>query len=97
MNVFNFIDSCVSRKQLPYVRLITVYITDGMVTNVCLCRYTDAHIAKKAAKVGLKEDRLMTMYGKGIKIANFNNHDLQRGNYYLNYNTSNKELTIYRT
>ena len=96
MNVFDFIDSCVTRKQLPYVRLITVYLHDGLVTNVCLCRRTEKHIAKKAAKVGLNEDRLMTMYGAGVKIANFNGHDLQHGDYYLNYNTSNKDLTIYR-
>ena len=62
MDVFKFIDSCVSRKQLPYVRLITVYLHDGMVTNVCLCRYMDKHIAKKAAKVGINEDRLFLSY-----------------------------------
>ena len=96
MNVFEFIDSCVTRKQLPYVRLITVYLHDGAVTNVCICRYMDKHIAKKAAKVGLNEDRLMTSLGTGVKIANYDRYNLQRGDYYLNYNTNSKELTIYK-
>ena len=97
MDIFKFIDCLCTRKQLPYVRLITVYLKDGAVTNVCLCRYTDKNIAKKAAKVGLNEDRLMTLYGAGIKIANFNGYDIQKGDYYLNYNVLKKDLTIYRT
>ena len=95
MDIFKFIDSCVTRKQLPYIRLITVYLHDGVVTGVCLCRYLDKHIAKKAVKVGLNEDRQM-IKGFGIKIANFNGHNVQKGDYYLNYNTSNKDLTIYK-
>ena len=97
MNIFNFIDSCVSRKQLPYVRLITVYLHNGVVTNVCLCRYTDKKIAKKAAKVGLDNDRLMTLLGAGVKIENVNGIDLQNGDYYLNYSTKDHEITIYKS
>ena len=97
MNIFKFIDSCVSRKQLPYVRLITVYLHDGAVTNVCLCRYTDKHIVKKAAKVGLNDDRLMTLYGSGVKIENFNDIDLQHGDYYLNYSTKDHDIIIYKS
>ena len=96
MNIFDFIDRCVSRKQLPYVRLITVYLHNGAVTNVCLCRYTDKKIAKKAAKVGLDNDRLMTLYGAGVKINNFNDIDLQNGDYYLNYSTKDRDITIYK-
>ena len=96
MNIFDFIDSCVTRKQLPYVRLITVYLHNGQVTNVCLCRYMDKKIAKKASKVGLNEDRMMTLLGQGVKISNFNEIDLQRGDNYLNYNTASRELTIYK-
>ena len=97
MNIFDFIDKIVSRKQLPYVRLITIYLKDGTVTGVCLCRYMDKKIAKKAAKVGLNEDRLMTMLGVGVKISNFNQYDIQKGNYYLNYNPSTKEIIIYKS
>ena len=96
MNIFDFIDSCVSRKQLPYVRLITVYLHNGVVTNVCLCRYSDKNIAKKAAKVGLDNDRLMTLLGAGVKIENINGVDLQNGDYYLNYSTKDHEITIYK-
>ena len=95
MDVFKFIDSIVSRKQLPYVRLITIYLHNGAVTNVCICRYMDKHIAKKAARVGLNEDRMMSMFGAGIKINNFNGYDIQHGDYYLNYNTSSKEIIIF--
>ena len=97
MNIFDFIDRCVSRKQLPYVRLITVYLHDGAVTNVCLCRYMDKHIAKKAAKVGLDNDRLMTLLGAGVMIENLNDVDLQNGDYYLNYSTKTQEITIYKS
>ena len=96
MNVFKFIDSCCSQAQLPYVRLITVYVHDGVVTNVCLARYNDKKIVKKACKVGLNEDRMMTALGQGVKIENFNEYDIQRGDYYLNYNTATRELTIYK-
>ena len=96
MNIFKFIDSCVSRKQLPYVRLITVYLHNGVVTNTCLCRYSDKNIAKKAAKVGLDNDRLMTLLGAGVKIENINGVDLQNGDYYLNYSTKDHEITIYK-
>ena len=78
MDVFKFIDSCVTRKQLPYLRLITVYITDGLVTGVCLCRYADKKIAKKASKVGITEDRMMIDKGKGTAINNFNGYNIQR-------------------
>lgn len=96
MDIFNFIDSVCTRKQLPYVRLITVYLKDGAVTNVCLCRHTDKNIIKKAAKVGLNEDRLMNSLGAGIKIANINGCDIQKGDYYLNYNVAKKDLTIFK-
>ena len=103
MNVFEFIDKIVSRKQLPYVRLITIYLNDGIVTGVCLSRYIDKKIAKKASKVGLNQDRLMitdlppgASIGVGVKISNFNGYDIQKGSYYLNYNTSTKEIIIYR-
>ena len=96
MNIFDFIDSCVSRKQLPYIRLVTVYTHNGEVTNVCLARYTDKKIVKKASKVGLNEDRMMTLLGKGVKISNFNEYDIQRGDFYLNYNTASREITIYK-
>ena len=95
MDIFKFIDGCTTQKQLPYVRLITVYIDHGVVTNVCLCRYADKKIAKKAAKVGLTVDRMMTEIGKGTKIANFSGYNVQDNNYYLNYCTSNKNLDIY--
>ena len=96
MDIFQFIDSAVSRKMLPYVRLITVYTHDGAVTGVCLCRYNEPKIVKKAKKIGLNQDRLMTLFGKGITIKNISGHNIQQGDYYLNYNTQTKDLTIFK-
>ena len=84
MNVFEFIDSCCSRAQLPYVRLIIVYVHDGVVTNVCLARYNDKKIVKKACKVGLNEDRMLSDHGRGVKLLNDKLHsDISKGDFYL--------------
>ena len=96
MDVWKLIDSVVTRKQLPYVRLITIYLHNAVVTGICIARYTDKNIIKKAKKVGLNEDRMMTILGKGLIIKNFNAYDLQKGDYYLNYDTASKEITIYK-
>jgi len=98
MNIFKFIDSCVSTKQLPYVRLITVYLKDGLVTDVCICRYNDKNIVKKAKKVGLIEDKMMIHHGVGVKITNDGIRcDVSRGEYYLNYNCEKKDLVVYKS
>ena len=97
MNVFKFIDQCCTAKQLPYIRLITIYIHDGCVTGYCLTRYNDKHIAKKAARVGLTEDRMMFDKRAGTKISNEGlKQDIQHGGYYLIYTTATKEIDIYR-
>ena len=96
MDVFNFIDSNVSRKLLPYIRLVSVYIKDGNATGICLNRYTDKNIVKKAKKVGLNQDRMMKNLDKPVKLQNINDIKIEKGEYYLNYDTSTKELTIYR-
>ena len=101
MDVFKFIDSCCSQAQLPYVRLITVYVHDGVVTNVCLARYNDKKIVKKACKVGLNEDRMMIDYGRGTRLSfpNSFSEAAKRAigeQAYLTYNTNSKDLTIYR-
>ena len=97
MDVFKFIDQCCTAKQLPYTRLITIYLYDGCVTGYCLTRYNGKRIAKKAAKVGLTEDRMMFDKGKGTKISNDGlKHDIQSGDYYLIYTTATKEIDIYQ-
>ena len=68
-----------------------------MVTNVCICRYSDKNIAKKASKVGLTEDRMMSGHGVGFNIANFGGYNLQKGEFYLIYNTNSKDISIYKS
>lgn len=97
MNVFEFIDKLISRKQLPYLRLITIYTDNGFVSNICLTRYNDKKIAKKAKKVGLTEDKqFLTGYGIGVKLKNPEQNDIQKGKYYLNYYVESHDLFIYK-
>ena len=96
MDVFEFIDKHVLRKLLPFIRLLTIYTNNGVVTSYCLVRYNDKKIVKKAAKLGLTEDRLIKTDGAGIKLGNQKPYDIQKGSYYLNYNTRTKELNIFR-
>ena len=96
MDVFEFIDKHVSRKQIPYIRMITIYTKDGAVNNVCLTRYNDKKIAKKAAKVGLDYDKLLKEDGLGTKLKNPKPYDIQDGNYYMNYYFGTHELIVYK-
>ena len=97
MDVFEFIDKLVSRKQIPYIRLLTIYTNDGCVSNIVLTRYNDKKIAKKAAKAGLTEDKqFLTGFGLGIKLKNPPSYNTQKGKYYLNYYFGKNDLNIYK-
>ena len=96
MNVFEFIDKHVKAKIIPYLRLITIYTKDGAVRSVCLTRFNDKKIAKKAKKVGLDYDKMVKEDGLGTKLKNPEPYDIQQGEYYLNYYFGTKELVVYR-
>jgi len=96
MDIFEFIDKHVTRKLLPFVRLMTIYTTDGVVSNICLVRYNDKKIAKKAAKMGLNADRVVLNDGAGTKLKNPKPYDISRGEYYLNYSFGERSLTIFK-
>ena len=97
MDVFDFIDKLVSRKQIPYLRLMTIYTNDGFVNNIVLTKYNDKKIAKKAKKVGLTDDKqFLTGFGIGIKLKNPPPYDIQKGKYYLNYYFDKHDLNIYK-
>ena len=96
MDVFEFIDKHIPRKQIPYIRLVTIYTKDGAVSSVCLTRFNDKKIAKKAAKVGLDYDKMVSEEGLGTKLKNPQPYDIQNGEYYLNYYFGSRELDIYR-
>ena len=95
MDVFDFIDKQVARNQIPYIRQLTIYTKDGVITTVCLTRYNDKKIAKKAAKVGLNYDKLLKEDGLGTKLKNPKPYDIQKGEYYLNYYFGSKKLVVY--
>ena len=96
MDVFEFIDKVVLAKQLPYIRLITLFITDGMLSNVCLVMYNDKKLLKKARKVGLTEEKKIIEIKPEVKITNPKPYNIEKGSFYLNYNPRTKELNIYR-
>ena len=97
MDIFDFIDKLVSRKQIPYIRLLTIYTNNGCVSNIVLTRYNDKKIVKKAAKVGLTEDKqFLTGYGLGIKLKNPPPYNIENGKYYLNYYFDKKDLSIFK-
>ena len=96
MDVFEFIDKLIPSKQIPYIRLLTIYTKDGAITTVCLTRYNDKKIAKKAAKVGLNYDKLLNEDYLGTKLKNPEPYDIQDGDYYMNYYFGTKELIVYK-
>lgn len=96
MNVFDFIDKHLSRKLIPYVRLMTIYTNDGVVNNICFVRFNDKKIAKKAEKLGLKNERNLIEIKPGVKLANPKDNNIQQGSFYLNYDTRKKDLNIFK-
>ena len=97
MDVFDFIDKLISRKQMPYLRLLTIYTNNGCVSNIVLTRYNDKKIAKKAAKVGLTDDKqFLTGFGIGTKLKNPPSNNIQKGKYYLNYSFEKHDLNIFK-
>ena len=96
MNVFELIDTYATPKLLPFIRLVTIYVTDGVASLVCLVRYDGKKIAKKAKKIGLIDEKTIKELDPGVKVANVDPYDLQHGSFYLNYNTRTREMNVYK-
>jgi len=96
MDVFDFIDKHVEAKKLPYIRLITIYTKDGFANSICLVRYNDKNISKKAVKVGLKDEKNMIEIKPKIQLKNIKPYDVSKGSFYLNYDTRKKDINIFR-
>jgi len=96
MDVFEFIDKYIKAKQLPYIRLITIYTNNGFADSVCLVRYNDKNIAKKASKLGLKDEKNLIEFKPHIQLQNIKPYDVSKGSFYLNYDTRKKDLNIFR-
>ena len=95
MDTFEFIDKHIPQRQIPYIRLITIYTNDGRANQLCITRYNDKKIAKKAAKVGLNEDKKMIDLPP-TPLKNPEPYNIQEGDYYLNYYFNTRELLIYK-
>lgn len=99
MDVFKFIVSLRGRfykkTQEPFIRLITVYTKDGIVTDVGITAKGER--MKKARCVGLCEERkIMKIEDEGFKILNPGNIDIQKGCYELIYYFDKKELKVFK-
>ena len=98
MDIFQFIISIrgsIYRKvQEPFIRLITIYTKDGIVTDVGITAKVER--MKKARRVGLSDERKIVHIENGTKILNPGPYDIQKGCYSLIYYSEKKELKIFK-
>ena len=98
MEVFKYIISIrgtIYRKvQEPFIRLITIYTKDGVVTDVGITAKVER--MKKARRVGICDERKIIHIENGTKLLNPKPYDIQKGCYNLIYYTEKKELKIFK-
>ena len=103
MDIFKFIvsnrGSIYHKTQEPFIKIITVYTKDGVVTDIGITAKPER--MKKARCVGLCEERKIIHIadaGKedGTKILNPDGYDIQKGSYELMYYLDKKELRIFK-
>ena len=100
MDVFKFIVSLrgkfYKKTQEPFIKLITVYTKDGIVTDVGITAKSER--MKKARCVGLCEERKIIKFeDEGFKIMNPSNMDIQHGSFMLIYYFDQRELKVFKT
>ena len=98
MDIFKYIISIrgtIYRKvQEPFIRLITIYTKDGNVTDVGITAKVER--MKKARKVGICDERKIVHVENGTNILNPGTYDIQKGRYYMIYDTEKKEIKIFK-
>ena len=82
------------RTQEPFIRMITVYTKDGIVTHVGVTAKPER--MKKARCVGLCVERKIIPIENGPQIANPEGFDIQKGSYELLYYLDKKSLSIFK-
>ena len=87
--------SVYKRTQEPFIRLITVYTKDGVVSDVGITAKRER--MKKARCVGLCDERKIVHVESGVKIKNEGEYDFQKGSYMLIYDLTKKEMKIFKT
>ncbi len=80
--------------QQPFIRLITVYLKDGIVSDVGITAKPER--MKKARLVGICTERKIVHVEPKFRIINEKGFDYQHGNYELIYYTNNHELKIFK-
>ena len=99
MDVFQYIisirGSVYKKTQEPFIRLITVYTKDGVVSDVGITAKRER--MKKARLVGLCDERKIVHVEEGVKIKNPGLFDIQKGRYMLIYDLPRKNLEIFKT
>ena len=98
MDIFKYIisirGSIYKKTQEPFIRLITVYTKDGIVTDVGITAKRER--MKKGRLVGICEERKIIRIEDGQKINNPEGYDIQKGSYELIYYCDKKELRIFK-
>lgn len=99
MDVFQYIVSIrgkiYQRTQEPFIRLITIYLKDGVVSDVGITAKRER--MKKARLVGLCDERKIVHVEDEVKIKNPGLFDVQNGRFMLIYDLPRKNLEIFKT
>lgn len=98
VDVFRYIISIrgtiYKKSQEEFIRLITVYTKDGVVTDVGITAKRER--LKKASRVGLGQERKIVHVDDGVKISVPGQFDISSGRYLLIYSTKDKDIQIFR-
>ena len=98
MNVFKFIVSkrgtLYKKTQEPFIRIITVYTTDGIATDIGITAKPER--MKKARQVGICEERKIIHLDDETTIMNPDGFDLSKGSYQLMYYLDKKEIRVFK-
>ena len=99
MDVFKFIVSkrgtLYKKTQEPFIRIITVYTTDGIATDIGITAKPER--MKKARQVGICEERKIIHLDDETTIMNPDGFDLSKGSYQLMYYLDKKEIRVFKT
>ena len=82
------------KTQQPFIRLITLYLKDGMVQDVGITAKPER--MKKARLVGIDSERKIYHLDEPIKIED-DEYDLSKGSFQLMYYLDKREIVGFKT
>jgi len=83
------------KTQEPFIRLITVYLKDGIVHDVGITAKPER--MKKARCVGICDERKIVHVEPHTKILDEEGFDFQHGNLMIIYDCAKKEIRVFKT